>query len=90
MKRLAPDRKVDVRRGAVTILLAGAALLAGLTIGAALLVTHLYAEHRGFAGAIDPRLIDLGSVVANVALLFGLFSLGAFTRDSTGRTEDDA
>jgi len=79
-----------VRRGAITIVLVGAALLASLTMGAVLLVTQLYAEHRGFAGAIDPRLIDLGSVAANAALLLGLFSLGAFTRESTRGTEDDA
>ena len=79
-----------MRRGAITILLVGAALLAGLTIGADLLVTHLYAEHRGFAGAVDPRLIDLGSVAVNAALLVGLFSLGAFKRESTGGTEDGA
>jgi hypothetical protein len=81
---------VDVRRGANTTLLVGAALLASLTTGAVLLVTHLYAQQRGFAGAIDPRLIDFGSVAANVALLLGLFSLRAFTRESTGGAEDDA
>ena len=79
-----------MRRGAITIMLVGAALLASLTMGAVLLVTHLYAEHRGLAGAIDSRLIDLGSVAANAALLLGLFSLGASTRESTGGMEDDA
>lgn len=85
-----PYRKVDVRRGAITLMLAGAALLASVTMGVVLLVTHLYSEHRGFAGAIDPRLVDVGALAANAALLVALFRLSRFNRQSNEGTEDDA
>lgn len=85
-----PYREVDVGRGAIGLMLIGAALVASLTIGVVLAVTHLYAEHRGFAGAIDPRLVDVGAVAANAALLYALFSLGRFHRESNVGAEDDA
>jgi hypothetical protein len=74
----------------ITLMLIGAALLASLTAGVVLMVTHLYAEHRGFAGAIDPRLVDVGALAANAALLFALFRLSRFNRESTEGTEGDA
>jgi len=79
-----------VRRGAITLMLIGAALLASLTVGVVLAVSHLYAEHRGFMGAIDPRLVDVGALAANVALLFALFSLSRFNRESIKGREDEA
>lgn len=79
-----------MRRGAITLMLVGAALVASLTVGVVMTATHLYAEHRGFAGAIDPRLVDLGSLAANAVLLFALFSLGRFNRESNRGREDEA
>ncbi len=79
-----------MRRGAITLLLVGAALLASSTVGVVLIVTHLYAEHRGFAGAIDPRLVDVGALAANAALLFALVSLSRLNRESNQGREDDA
>jgi hypothetical protein len=79
-----------VRRGGITLMLIGAALLASVTVGVVLAVTHLYAEHRGFMGAIDPRLVDGGALAANAALLFALFSLSRSNRESNEGTEDDA
>lgn len=90
MKRSLPYREVDVRKGAITLMLIGAALLASVTVGVVLAVTHLYAEHRGFAGAIDPRLVDVGALAANAALLFASFSLSRTNRDSNEGTEDEA
>jgi len=90
MERSLLYREVDVRRGAITMTLIGAALLASATVGVVLAVTHLYAEHRGFAGAIDPRLVDVGALAANVALLFALFKLSRSNRESTESMEDDA
>jgi hypothetical protein len=71
-------------------MLAGAALVASLTVAVVLVVTHLYAAHRGFAGAIAPRLVDLGALAANATLLVALFRLGGFNRESGNGTEDDA
>jgi hypothetical protein len=68
----------------------GAALVASLTAGVVLAVTHLYAEHRGFAGAIDPRLVDVGALAANAALLFALLRLSRFNQESNEGTEADA
>jgi len=79
-----------VPRGAITLMLIAAALLASATVGVVLAVTHLYAEHRGFAGAIDPRLVDVGAVAANVALLLAILRLSRFDRDSIEGREDDA
>ena len=79
-----------MRRGAITLLLIGAALLASLTVGVVLAVSHLYTEHRGFMGAIDPRLVDVGALAANAALLFALFSLRRFSRESIKGREDEA
>lgn len=81
---------LDVRRGAITLMLVGAALLASLTVGVVIAVTHLYAEHRGFAGAIDPRLVDVGALTANAALLFALLRLNRFDPESNDGMEDDA
>jgi hypothetical protein len=72
------------------LILIGAALLAGLTVGVVLAVTHLYTEHRGFAGAIDPRLVDVGALAANAALLFALLRLSRFDQESNEGTEGDA
>jgi hypothetical protein len=80
---------VDVRKGAITLTLIAAALVASVTVGVILAVTHLYAEHRGFTGAIDSRLVDVGALAANAALLFALFSLSRFNRESNEGTEDD-
>ena len=77
-------------RGATRLILIGAALLASLTAGAVMAVTRLYAEHRGFAGAIDPRLVDVGALAANGALLFALLRLSRFHQESNEGTEDDA
>ena len=85
-----PYREVDVPRGVTRLILIGAALLASLTVGAVMAVTHLYAQHRGFAGAIDPRLVDVGALAANGALLFALFRLSRFDQESNEGTEDDA
>ena len=79
-----------MRKGRIPLMLVGAALLASLTTGVVLAVMHLYAEHRGFAGAIDPRLVVLGSVAANAALLFALFRLGRFERESITARGDEA
>jgi hypothetical protein len=77
-------------RGAITMLLLGAALLASVTVGVVLAVTRLYAEHRGFSGAIHPLLIDAGALAANGALLFGLLWLSRFDRESNEGTEGAA
>ncbi len=79
-----------MRRGAITLMLIAAALLASATVGVVLAVTRLYAEHRGFTGVIDPRLVVVGALAANAALLFALFSLSRFNRESNRGTEDDA
>jgi hypothetical protein len=81
---------VDVPRGAITLVLVGAALLAGVTVGVVLAVTRLYADHRGFSGAIHPLLVDAGALVANGALLFALLRLSRFDRESNEGTEGDA
>ena len=77
-------------RGAITLMLIAAALLASATVGVVLAVTHLYAEHRGFAGAIDPRLVDVAALAANAALLLAILRLSRFDRESINDTEDDA
>jgi hypothetical protein len=77
-------------RGAITMLLLGAALLATLTVGVVLVVTHLYAGHRGFSGAIHPLLVDAGALAANGVLLFALLRLSRFDRESNESTEGDA
>ena len=77
-------------RGAITLMLIAAALLASATVGVVLAVTRLYAEHRGFAGAIDPRLVDVGALAANAALLSAILRLSRFDRDSNEDMEDDA
>ena len=77
-------------RGAITLMLIAAALVASATVGVVLAVTHLYAEHRGFAGAIDARLVDVGVLAANVALLVAIFSISRFDRESIKGMEDDA
>ena len=77
-------------RGAITLMLIAAALLASATVGVVLAVTHLYAEHRGFTGAIDPRLVDVGALAANAALLLAIIRLSRFDRESINDTEDDA
>jgi len=82
-------RELDVAKGAITLVPVGAALLASVTVAVVLVVTHLYAEHRGFAGAIDPRLVDVGAVAANGALLFVLLRLSRFDRESNESTEGD-
>jgi len=79
-----------VPRGAITQMLIAAALVASATVGVVLAVTHLYAEHRGFAGAIDPRLVDVGAVAANVALLLAILRLSRSDRESIEGMEDDA
>jgi hypothetical protein len=84
------DRELDVRRGPLALLLIGAGLLASLNIGVVLTVTHLYAEHRGVAGAIDPRLVDAGALPANGALLFAFLRLSRFDRESIKGPEGDA
>jgi hypothetical protein len=71
-------------------MLVGAALVAIVTVGVVMAVTHLYADHRGFAGAIDPRLVDVGAVTANAALLFALLRLKRFDPESNEGMEDDA
>ena len=83
-------RELDVARGPMTLLLVAAALLASLTVGVVMVVTHLYAQHRGFMGAIDPRLVDVGALAANGALLFALLRLSHFNRESREGAEDDA
>ena len=79
-----------MRRGAITLMLIAAALLASATVGVVLAVTRLYAEHRGFAGAIDPRLVDVGALAANAALLLAILRLSRFDRESIKGREDDA
>jgi len=79
-----------VAKGAITLVLIGAAVLASVTVGVVLTVTHLYAQHRGLMGAIDPRLVDVGAVAANAALLFALFRLNHFNRESSEGEEEDA
>jgi len=74
----------------IRLILIGAALLAGLTVGVVLAVTHLYAQHRGFLGAIDPRLVDVGALAANGALLFALLRLSRSDQESNEGTEGDA
>lgn len=76
-----------MHRGAIPLMLVGATLVATLTLGVVLAATHFYADHRGFAGAIDPRLIDLGSLAANAGLLTVLFRLGRFSRESNDDRE---
>ena len=76
-------------RGAITMLLIGAALIASVTAGVVLAVTQLYAEHRGFSGAIHPLLVDAGALAANGALLFALLRLSHFDRESNEGTEGD-
>jgi hypothetical protein len=90
MENSVPYREVDVRRGEISVMLIGAALLASLTVGVVLAVTHLYAERRGFAGAIDPRLLDGGAVAANAALLFALLRLSYVNPESSEGAEEDA
>ena len=75
--------------GAITMLLIGAALIASVTAGVVLAVTQLYAEHRGFSGAIHPLLVDAGALAANGALLFALLRLSRFDRESNEGTEGD-
>lgn len=77
-------------RGAITMMLVGAALLASVTVGVVLAVTYLYAQHRGFAGAIHPLLVDVGALAANGALLFALLRLSRFDRESNEGREGDA
>ncbi|TMB64774.1 MAG: hypothetical protein E6J51_09230 [Chloroflexi bacterium] len=77
-------------RGAITLMLIAAALVASATVGVVLAVTHLYAEHRGFAGAIEPRLVDVGALAANAALLLAIIWLSRFDRESIKGMEDDA
>jgi hypothetical protein len=72
------------------VILIGAALLAGLSVGVVLVVTNLYAQHRGFGGAIDPRLVDGGALAANGALLFALLKLNRRDPESNEGTEGDA
>jgi hypothetical protein len=79
-----------VPRDAITMMLVGAALLACVTVGVVLAVTHLYAEHRGFSGAIHPLLVDGGALAANGALLFALLRLSRFDRESNEGSEGDA
>jgi len=79
-----------VPRGAITLMLIAAALVASATVGVVLAVTHLYAEHRGFAGAIEPRLVDVGALAANAALLLAIIWLSRFDRESIKGMEDDA
>ncbi|TMD45182.1 MAG: hypothetical protein E6I86_15625 [Chloroflexi bacterium] len=81
---------MDVPRGAITLMLIAAALVASATVGVVLAVTHLYAEHRGFAGAIEPRLVDVGALAANAALLLAIIWLSRFDRESIKGMEDDA
>ena len=83
-------RELDVARGPMTLVLVAAALLASLAVGAVLAVTHLYAQHRGFMGAIDPRLVDVGALTANAALLFALLRLSHFNRQSNEGAEEEA
>ena len=71
-------------------MLIAAALVASATVGVVLAVTHLYAEHRGFAGAIEPRLVDVGALAANAALLLAIIWLSRFDRESIKGMEDDA
>ena len=77
-------------RDAITMMLVGAALLASATVGVVLTVTHLYAGHRGFSGAIHPLLVDAGALAANGALLFALLRLSRFDRESNEGSEGDA
>jgi hypothetical protein len=79
-----------VPRGAITMMLVGAALLASVTAGVVLAVTRLYAEHRGFSGAIHPLLVDAGALAANGALFFALLRLSRYDRDANEGREDGA
>jgi len=83
-------RELDVPRDLIKLATLGAALLASLTVGVVLAVTHLYAQHRGFMGAIDPRLVDVGALAANATLLFALLRLSHFNRQSNEGAEEEA
>ncbi len=77
-----------MRRRPITLMLIGAALVASLTVGVVLAVTHLYAMHRGFAGAVDPRLVDVGALAGNAVLLAALFRLSRPGRQSPAGPEE--
>jgi hypothetical protein len=66
---------VVVRKGLIVFLVIGVSLTVALTFGVVPAVSSLYAAHHRFAGAVDPWIIDAGSLAANAALLVVLFRL---------------
>lgn len=79
-----------MRKSTIVLFLVGASLAAVLTLGVVPAVTALYAAHHRFAEAVEPWIIDLGSFVANAALLFALLRLRRRVGDSAAREEDIA
>lgn len=81
--------EVTVSRGRdVAFLLIGPAVAASVAFGLVPAVMRLYAEHRGLAGAIDPRLVDIFSLTLNLALLVALFRLRGLRRGFQERREE--
>ena len=64
-----------MRRNWSVLFVVAVCLATILTFGLVPAVTTLYAARHRFAGAIDPWIIDIGSLVANAALLVALFRL---------------
>ena len=90
MAKSAPNHEVIVRKGIIVFLLIGVALTAALTFGVVPAVTSLYAAHHRFAGAVEPWIIDVGSLAANAALLVALFRLRGRLGESADREEEPA
>jgi hypothetical protein len=85
-----PEEDVLLRRSWITLLVIGGSLAAALTFAVVPAVTALYAAHHGFGGAVEPWIIDGGSLVANAALLVALFRLRQLVGESPAGEEDMA
>jgi hypothetical protein len=79
-----------VRKSWIVLFLIGGSLAAALTFGVVPAVTALYAAHHRFGGAVDPWIIDGGSLIANAALLLVLFRLRKRVGASPADDEDVA
>lgn len=79
-----------VRKSWMILFLIGGSLAAALTFVVVPSVTALYAAHHRFGGAVDPWIIDGGSLIANAALLAALFRLRKRVGESPAGEEDPA
>jgi hypothetical protein len=79
-----------VHKSWIILLLIGGSLAAALTFGVVPAVTGLYAAHHRFGGAVDPWIIDGGSLLANAVLLVALFRLRKRAGESPDGEEDPA